>query len=206
MSKKRWVYLVMGIILIADQVLKIFIKTSFTLGDESVHVFDWFQIVFVENPGMAFGITLGSKLFLTLFRIVVIAFAIYYLYLLIRDKYKTSYIVCVALIVAGAIGNVIDSLFYGLIFSESTPFQVAELFPEAGGYAPFLMGKVVDMFYFPLFVIPDWVPWIGGDIFFSPVFNIADSAITVGIIILLLFFRQDFSLTLDKYTKHKKKN
>ncbi|HQC04416.1 MAG TPA: lipoprotein signal peptidase, partial [Paludibacteraceae bacterium] len=163
-------------------------------------------IVFVENPGMAFGITLGSKLFLTLFRIVVIAFAIYYLYLLIRDKYKTSYIVCVALIVAGAIGNVIDSLFYGLIFSESTPFQVAELFPEAGGYAPFLMGKVVDMFYFPLFVIPDWVPWIGGDIFFSPVFNIADSAITVGIIILLLFFRQDFSLTLDKYTKHKKKN
>ncbi|HPH73502.1 MAG TPA: lipoprotein signal peptidase, partial [Paludibacteraceae bacterium] len=184
MSKKRWVYLVMGIILIADQVLKIFIKTSFTLG-ESVHVFDWFQIVFVENPGMAFGITLGSKLFLTLFRIVVIAFAIYYLYLLIRDKYKTSYIVCVALIVAGAIGNVIDSLFYGLIFSESTPFQVAELFPEAGGYAPFLMGKVVDMFYFPLFVIPDWVPWIGGDIFFSPVFNIADSAITVGIIILL---------------------
>ena len=205
MSKKRWVYLVMGIILIADQVLKIFIKTSFTLG-ESVHVFDWFQIVFVENPGMAFGITLGSKLFLTLFRIVVIAFAIYYLYLLIRDKYKTSYIVCVALIVAGAIGNVIDSLFYGLIFSESTPFQVAELFPEAGGYAPFLMGKVVDMFYFPLFVIPDWVPWIGGDIFFSPVFNIADSAITVGIIILLLFFRQDFSLTLDKYTKRKKKN
>ncbi|HOO24077.1 MAG TPA: lipoprotein signal peptidase [Paludibacteraceae bacterium] len=205
MSKKRWVYLVMGIILIADQVLKIFIKTSFTLG-ESVHVFDWFQIVFVENPGMAFGITLGSKLFLTLFRIVVIAFAIYYLYLLIRDKYKTSYIVCVALIVAGAIGNVIDSLFYGLIFSESTPFQVAELFPEAGGYAPFLMGKVVDMFYFPLFVIPDWVPWIGGDVFFSPVFNIADSAITVGIIILLLFFRQDFSLTLDKYTKHKKKN
>ena len=205
MSKERWVYLVMGIILIADQVLKIFIKTSFTLG-ESVHVFDWFQIVFVENPGMAFGITLGSKLFLTLFRIVVIAFAIYYLYLLIRDKYKTSYIVCVALIVAGAIGNVIDSLFYGLIFSESTPFQVAELFPEAGGYAPFLMGKVFDMFYFPLFVIPDWVPWIGGDIFFSPVFNIADSAITVGIIILLLFFRQDFSLTLDKYTKHKKKN
>ena len=205
MSKKRWVYLVMGIILIADQVLKIFIKTSFTLG-ESVHVFDWFQIVFVENPGMAFGITLGSKLFLTLFRIVVIAFAIYYLYLLIRDKYKTSYIVCVALIVAGAIGNVIDSLFYGLIFSESTPFQVAELFPEAGGYAPFLMGKVVDMFYFPLFVIPDWVPWIGGDVFFSPVFNIADSAITVGIIILLLFFRQDFSLTLDKYTKRKKKN
>jgi len=205
MSKKRWVYLVMGIILIADQVLKIFIKTSFTLG-ESVHVFDWFQIVFRENPGMAFGITLGSKLFLTLFRIVVIAFAIYYLYLLIRDKYKTSYIVCVALIVAGAIGNVIDSLFYGLIFSESTPFQVAELFPEAGGYAPFLMGKVVDMFYFPLFVIPDWVPWIGGDIFFSPVFNIADSAITVGIIILLLFFRHDFSLTLDKYTKRKKKN
>lgn len=205
MSKKRWVYLVMGIILIADQVLKIFIKTSFTLG-ESVHVFDWFQIVFVENPGMAFGITLGSKLFLTLFRIVVIAFAIYYLYLLIRDKYKTSYIVCVALIVAGAIGNVIDSMFYGLIFSESTPFQVAELFPEAGGYAPFLMGKVVDMFYFPLFVIPDWVPWIGGDIFFSPVFNIADSAITVGIIVLLLFFRHDFSLTLDKYTKRKKKN
>ncbi len=130
MSKKRWVYLVMGIILIADQVLKIFIKTSFTLG-ESVHVFDWFQIVFVENPGMAFGITLGSKLFLTLFRIVVIAFAIYYLYLLIRDKYKTSYIVCVALIVAGAIGNASSIHCFTVSYSaKAHRFKSLNCFPK----------------------------------------------------------------------------
>lgn len=200
MSKRAWAYLTVVAILIADQILKVYIKTSFLLG-ESISVFDWFQIVFVENSGMAFGITLGSKLFLSIFRLVVIAIAIYYLHLLIRDKYRTSYIVCVALIVAGALGNIIDSLFYGLIFSESTPFQVATMFPEGGGYASFLMGKVVDMFYFPIFVFPDWMPLLGGEIFFSPVFNIADSAITVGIIVLLIFFHHDFNVTFDRYTK-----
>lgn len=194
--------MVLFLVLAADQILKIYIKTNFLLG-ESVEVFSWFYIAFVENPGMAFGITLGSKLFLTIFRVLVIAAVIVYLHLLIRDKYKTSYIVCVSLIVAGALGNIIDSLFYGLIFDESTPFQVATLFAE-NGYAPFLLGKVVDMFYFPLFTFPNWVPLLGGEIFFSPVFNIADSAITVGVIVLLIFFRHDFNATFDAYTKKKK--
>ena len=190
-------------ILLLDQVLKIVIKTTMTLG-ESIHVFDWFQLVFIENPGMAFGMNLGSKLFLTLFRIVLSLFIVYYIVRLIRDNYKQSYIYCVALILAGAVGNIFDSLFYGVLFGESTPFEIAAFLPESGGYAPVFMGKVVDMFYFPLFVIPDWMPFLGGEIFFSPVFNIADSAITVGIITLLLFFSHDFNVTLDTYLPKKK--
>lgn len=191
------------VILLLDQILKIVIKTNMTLG-ESIHVFDWFQLLFIENPGMAFGMHLGSKLFLTLFRLVLSAFIVYYIIRLIRDNYKQSYIYCVALILAGAVGNIFDSLFYGVIFGESTPFQIAEFLPAAGGYAPFLQGKVVDMFYFPLFVIPDWIPFLGGEIFFSPIFNLADSAITVGIIVLLLFFSHDFNVTLDTYVSKKK--
>jgi signal peptidase II len=141
---------------------------------------------------------------LTLFRLVLSAFIVYYIIRLIRDNYKQSYIYCVALILAGAVGNIFDSLFYGVIFGESTPFQIAEFLPAAGGYAPFLQGKVVDMFYFPLFVIPDWIPFLGGEIFFSPIFNLADSAITVGIIVLLLFFSHDFNVTLDTYVSKKK--
>ena len=190
-------------ILLLDQVLKIVIKTTMTLG-ESIHVFDWFQLVFIENPGMAFGMNLGSKLFLTLFRIVLSSFIVYYIVRLIRDNYKQSYIYCVALILAGAVGNIFDSLFYGVLFGESTPFEIAQFLQETGGYAPVFMGKVVDMFYFPLFVIPDWMPFLGGEIFFSPVFNIADSAITVGIITLLLFFSHDFNVTLDTYLPKKK--
>ena len=190
-------------ILLLDQVLKIVIKTTMTLG-ESIHVFDWFQLVFIENPGMAFGMNLGSKLFLTLFRIVLSLFIVYYIVRLIRDNYKQSYIYCVALILAGAVGNIFDSLFYGVLFGESTPFEIAAFLPESGGYAPVFMGKVVDMFYFPLFVIPDWMPFLGGEIFLSPVFNIADSAITVGIITLLLFFSHDFNVTLDTYLPKKK--
>ena len=172
--------------LLADQVLKIYIKLSMTLG-QSIHIFDWFEILFVENPGMAFGMELGSKIFLTLFRVVVAAIMCYYWIKLIKDHYKLSYILVVSLIFAGALGNIIDSMFYGLLFSESTFISNASFMPEAGGYAPFLMGKVVDMFYFPLFTFPEWIPYLGGTIFFSPVFNLADAYITVGIVLLLLF-------------------
>lgn len=204
MNKKHLkTWLLVFTILLLDQLLKIVIKTNMTLG-ESIHIFDWFQLLFIENPGMAFGMNLGSKLFLTLFRIVLSSFIVYYIVRLIRDNYKQSYIYCVALILAGAVGNIFDSLFYGVIFGESTLFEVAEFLPASGGYAPVFMGKVVDMFYFPLFEIPNWIPFLGGEIFFSPVFNIADSAITVGIIVLLLFFSHDFNATLDMYLPKKK--
>ncbi len=197
MSKKLKTALFIIAILVIDQVSKILVKTNMTIGDfGSIHVFDWFKIYFIENPGMAFGMTIGSKLLLTSFRILLIGVIIYYLVQLFRRDYKLSYVLCLATILAGAIGNVIDCLFYGMIFTESTPLQVAE-FTLTDGYAPFFQGKVVDMLYFPLFEIPEWVPMLGGEIFFSPVFNIADSAITVGMFVLILFFRHDFETTFD---------
>lgn len=189
-------------ILFIDQFSKFWIKTSMTLG-ESIRVFDWFYILFVENNGMAFGMTIGSKLFLTTFRLLLIGVLIYYVAKLVRQQYKLSFLLCLSLILAGAIGNVIDCLFYGLIFSESTFFDVATLF-SGEGYAPLFYGKVVDMLYFPLFTIPDWVPFFGGEIFFSPVFNLADSAITIGIFWLFIFHREDFSTTIDEIFKKKK--
>lgn len=198
--KKYLPIIVMLVAVVADQWLKIYIKLNFMLG-ESVRVFDWFYICMVENPGMAFGFTLGSKVVLTLFRIVVSGFVLWYLIRLICQGYKTGYSVVVALIFAGAVGNIIDCLFYGISFSESTVSTVATLFPDGGGYAPFMMGKVVDMFYFPLFVFPDWMPLLGGEVFFSPVFNLADSYITVCIFVLIIFYRHDFSETIDALFK-----
>ncbi len=204
MKKKHiLIWSFVALLLLIDQALKIYIKTHFTLG-ESVHLFDWFQIVFIENPGMAFGMSFGPKIALTLFRIVLSAFIVWYIVKLVRDNYRWSYLFCVALILAGAIGNIIDCMFYGICFGESTYTQVAEFLPAAGGYAPFMQGKVVDMFYFPLFTFPNWVPLLGGEIFFSPVFNIADSAITVGIIVLILFFSKDFNTSFDRYFSRKK--
>ena len=202
--KKYLPLIVLLVAIVADQWLKFYVKLNFTLG-ESVHVFDWFQILFVENPGMAFGWELGSKMFLTIFRIVVSGAVIWYLIKLMKDSYKLGYQLVVTLILAGALGNIIDCVSYGVIFSESTFYQTAELMPAAGGYATWFMGKVVDMFYFPLFTFPDWMPLLGGEIFFSPIFNLADSYITVAIFMLIIFYHKDFNDTIERYTKRQEK-
>ena len=201
-SKKAFVVAaVVLLILLADQVLKIWVKTNMTLED-SIPITSWFKIQFTENEGMAMGIKLFGKLFLTIFRLVASIVIIYYIYLLIRNNFKLSYIILVSMIFAGAAGNIIDSVFYGVIFSESTQTQAAVLFPPGGGYGSWLHGKVVDMFFFPLFSFkwPSWMPWIGGSdfVFFRYIFNVADASISVGIITLLLFFRKTLSLSFEK--------
>ena len=195
--------LIVAICLIIDQVIKLSVKLNMRLY-ESIHVTDWFYIYFTENPGMAFGMEIFGKLFLTLFRLVAVSFLIYYV-CKIRDKgFPKGYLVCVALkkrwmtvlcvalIIAGAAGNIVDCVLYGPLFSESTPYSVAQLVPWGEGYASFLKGKVVDMFYFPLvsWNWPDWLPFIGGNhfIFFSPIFNFADACISCGVIAILLFY------------------
>lgn len=188
--------LVIMVALVADQLLKFYIKLHFTLG-ECVRIFDWFHICFVENPGMAFGMSLGSKIFLTAFRIVASGLMVWYVVWLFRKKYSTGYITVIMLVLAGAVGNLIDCLVYGEIFTASTPYHVASLCGVGQGYASWFMGNVVDMFYFPLFTFPDWVPFLGGDVFFSPVFNLADSYITVCVIVLVIFYHRDFSRSID---------
>lgn len=195
MRKALWIVL---IVLLADQVLKIWIKTNLRLG-EDIPVTDWFIIHFTENPGMAFGMQLGGawgKILLSLFRIVTVGIIFVWLRRLIARKVATGGIVAVALVLAGALGNIIDSVFYGLVFGASEYDQVAQFLPAEGGYAPLLMGKVVDMFYFPLFrgYLPEWLPFWGGDyfIFFRPVFNIADAAISSGVGLLLLYQKAVF--------------
>lgn len=190
--------LIVLVVLIADQLLKIWIKTNMVLGEDIV-ITDWFIIHFTENPGMAFGFEFGGdwgKLILSLFRIVTVGFIFYWLNQLTKkEDVKAGGIVAVALILAGALGNIIDSAFYGLLFSDSY-HQVATFMPDNGGYAPFLYGKVVDMFYFPLFkgYLPDWLPFWGGDyfVFFRPVFNLADTAISVGVGLLIIFQKSVF--------------
>jgi signal peptidase II len=188
------------LILLADQILKVWVKTNFSLGDEIVIFKNWFILHFVENNGMAFGFEFAGeygKMFLSIFRIIaVIAIGWYMLKLTKNKELPFGFLVCIALIFAGAIGNIIDSLFYGMIFNHSYG-QIADIFPEGGGYETFLHGRVVDMFYFPIIQgqYPEWFPFRGGDefIFFRPVFNIADSSITVGIFSILLFYRKQFN-------------
>lgn len=192
--------LILGIVLL-DQIVKIYVKTHFYLG-ESVTVTDWFYIRFVENNGIAFGMEIfRNKIFLTLLRILAVGGLGYYLYHLVKKGEKMGYLLCVAAVMAGAFGNIIDCVFYGYCF-DSSLHQIAHFMPEGGGYAPLFYGRVVDMLHFPLFSYtwPEWVPWVGGSsgTFFSPVFNIADSAITVSIFVVLIWYRDCISPEEDE--------
>jgi len=191
------------LVLLIDQISKFYIKTNFSLGEE-VPVFDWFRILFVENEGMAWGTKIPGeygKLFLTLFRLVAIVGIGYWLWDSVRKNGSRILITAIALIFAGAFGNIIDSVFYGIIFNDSYG-QVAEFMPAQGGYGTLFHGKVVDMLYFPLWQgnLPEWIPFWGGNYFtfFEPVFNIADTAISAGVILLLLFNKRAFPKEEDK--------
>jgi signal peptidase II len=207
--KLRNIILFIALIIIADQVLKIWIKTSYPTG-EVMRVFglSWFRLHFIENPGMAWGWKFGNetgKVILTLFRLAAVIFGTWYIGRIVRRKYSRGFIICVGLIYAGALGNLIDSMFYGMIFDKGLHFDpsIKDYISYHGvaafssdGYSSFLHGSVVDMFYFPLFEsqFPSWVPLIGGSEFefFSPIFNIADASISVGVIILLIFQKRFF--------------
>ena len=185
------------LILLIDQISKVYIKTHFVLGEE-IPVFDWFRILFVENEGMAWGAKIPGqygKLFLTLFRLVAIVGIGYWLWDAVQKKSSKVLILAIAFIFAGAFGNIIDSVFYGLIFDSST-HQVASFLPESGGYGTLFHGKVVDMLYFPLWegYLPEWIPFKGGDFFrfFEPVFNVADTAISTGVGLLIVFNKKAF--------------
>ncbi|MEO5501649.1 MAG: lipoprotein signal peptidase [Ginsengibacter sp.] len=185
-----------AILVIADQALKIYVKTHFHVGESHAIAGDWFRLYFIENEGMAYGWKFGGefgKMFLTLFRLAAVIYGVFYIQKIIKKKYHTGFIVCIALIFAGALGNLIDSMFYGMIFEGSSieSLNVARIFP-AHGYAGFLHGNVVDMLYFPIIrnaTFPAWIPFWGGQDFefFRPIFNIADASISTGIITLLLF-------------------
>lgn len=188
--------LLLGIALVViDQVIKILVKTNMSIGEQFNVIGDWFRILFIENKGMAFGMSFGGvigKYILTAFRIGLFAFLVWWIRKLLRreNPVPTGVLVGLTLIAAGALGNIFDCLFYGLIFSESAPGVVATF---GGHYAPFMQGKVVDMLYFPLWTWPDWVPFVGGDVFFEPIFNFADSCVTVGALYLIIFQFKFFS-------------
>lgn len=199
-GKKAWgAVVVILLLLFLDQASKIWVKTHMQLH-ESIEIFSWFQLYFTENPGMAFGMEFFNKLVLSVFRIVAVIAIAYYLIRLVQRNYAFGFIACVALVFAGALGNIIDSVFYGVIFDHSYG-QVATFMPADGGYASLLHGKVVDMLYFPLIrtTFPDWFPIWGGEefIFFRPIFNLADSSICVGGAILLLFYHRTLSKSLS---------
>ncbi len=200
MNKQRKYLLASGIVifvlLFLDQLLKILVKTNMTLGETIPVLGNWFNLCFIENEGMAFGLSFGQnigKLLLSLLRIALVAFMVWYILRLIRQgKMDWGLLVTFSLILAGAVGNILDCLFYGLIFNESTVTTAATMFPEGGGDAPVFYGKVVDMFYFRLFPIPERFPLWGGSYFFPAVFNLADCCVTVGIVLLLIFSNRIF--------------
>ena len=195
LTKGKIALWVVFLTLLVDQLSKIWIKTHMQLH-ESIEITPWFYIYFTENNGMAFGIEIISKLFLSIFRLVAVVLIGYYLYKIVKENYRIGFIVCISLILAGALGNIIDSVFYGVIFDHSYG-QLATFMPEAGGYASWFHGKVVDMLYFPLFSFywPEWMPVVGGEefVFFRPIFNLADSAITVGVVLLLICYRKNLA-------------
>lgn len=206
-AKRGWLAVVLVlVILFVDQIIKIWVKTHMTLH-EQIEILSWFKIVFIENNGMAYGMEIGSKLVLSVFRIVAIALLGYYLSRTVIKQARWGYIICLSMVLAGAAGNIFDSMFYGLIFNSSSEYYVSYFVPFGTGYAPFLMGKVVDMFYFPLITTtwPDWIPVVGGNpyVFFSPIFNFADASISVGVVMLLLFYRKEISELSLKSEKSK---
>jgi signal peptidase II len=188
--------IVLGV-LVVDQVIKIAVKTTMYLH-EHIHITDWFYIYFTENNGMAFGWQFFDKIFLTLFRLIAVVIISVFLARSVKRGANTGFIVCLAMIIAGAAGNIIDCVFYGQVFSESTPAEIAQFVPFGEGYQSLFYGRVVDMFYFPLFEFdwPSWMPFVANQhfIFFSPIFNFADASISVGVILLLLFYRDSLNL------------
>ena len=195
-------------VLVIDQIIKIWVKTNM-YWHESIKITDWFYIYFTENNGMAFGMEIFNKFFLTGFRIMAAIAIAYLLVQYVKKNYKTGFLVCVSLILAGAIGNIIDCVFYGEIFSESTNSLLATFVPIGEGYSEWFYGKVVDMFYFPIIDAywPTWMPLVGGEhfIFFSPIFNFADAAISCGIIALILFYGKYLGNIMEGPTKEKSK-
>jgi signal peptidase II len=191
LTKGQLSALIVIAVLVIDQIIKIWVKTNM-FWHESIKITDWFYIYFTENNGMAFGMEIFNKFFLTGFRIIAAIAITYLLIQYVKKNYKTGFLVCVSLILAGAVGNIIDCVLYGEIFSESTHSTLATLVPFGEGYSEWFYGKVVDMFYFPLIETnwPEWMPFVGGEhfIFFSPIFNFADAAISCGIIALILFY------------------
>lgn len=201
--KYRHVIFIVVLILIIDQALKFWIKTHLYMQQEFVIFPNWFRIHFIENEGMAYGLKFGGdfgKILLTLFRLVAVVIGFWYMRKLVAQKFHTGLLICGSLILAGAAGNLIDSMFYGLIFSDSS-YDIARFMPKEGGYGAFLHGRVVDMLYFPIYegYLPKWIPLKGGDyfIFFRPVFNIADAAISTGVITILVFQRRFFSKRVE---------
>lgn len=207
-TKGQIAWLVIVGVLVIDQVIKISVKTQMywhQCENAWGWVYDklgitadpptWFYILFTENNGMAFGMEIVGKLFLTSFRIIAVAFIGWFLYKVVKLNMKTGFIVCIALVLTGALGNIVDSVFYGVLFSESTEIP-ASFLPEGGGYAPLFYGKVVDMFYFPIIDThwPSWMPFVGGEhfVFFSPIFNFADASISCGTIAVILFYSKSF--------------
>jgi len=199
--KKRTIFFIICAIVIADQALKIYVKTHYYVGESHSVIGNWFKLYFIENEGMAYGWKFGGqwgKLLLTLFRLVAVIFGIFYIKKIFGKKYHPGYILCVAMIFAGALGNLIDSLFYGMIFENSNPatYNIARIFPPHG-YAGFLHGRVVDMLYFPIIQInslPEWIPFFGGKefSFFNYIFNIADASVSIGVITIIIFRKHFF--------------